>query len=81
MSSARRELDSIQRRQARADARFRGEKPEEQAEDVSPEELVLGGALVGLLILALIAAAAAAASAATAAATAATSKKRPPRRK
>lgn len=54
--SAYNELERIERRQRRADARFRGEEPEEEeSEELSAGELVLGGALVGLILLAVIA--------------------------
>lgn len=67
MKSASRELANIRRRQARADARFRGEEPGAQGEEVSPQELVLGGAFAGLLLMAMIAAILAATGAAGAA--------------
>lgn len=50
------ELDMIERRHRRADARFRGlpTPDDEGGEQLGTKELVLGGALIGLLLLALI---------------------------
>lgn len=54
--STRYELDRIERRQRLADERFRGEpESEDEVEQVSAGELVLGGAFIGLLVLAVVA--------------------------
>lgn len=54
--SNRSELERIERRRRLADARFRGESASDGAADeVSPGELLLGGALIGLLVLAALA--------------------------
>jgi len=54
--NAQRQLDELEREQRRADARFRGEEPEDdQGGELSVGELLLGGALVGLALLAVIA--------------------------
>jgi hypothetical protein len=53
--NAQRELDQMERDQRRADARFRGEAPEpDDNGEITAGELLLGGALVGLLLLTII---------------------------
>ena len=53
--SAQRQLDQMEIDQRRADARFRGEAPEpDENGELTAGELLLGGAIVGLLILMII---------------------------